>query len=186
MPGAGNQVFGGAGGVGGVGGDAGADNSSNFPPVLGGKGGHGGAGASVYGGAISASDNVINVSLDGTAGANAFIDNGITSGSGGAGGAGGHNNRNSGTISNGGDGGIGGDAFGGGLSYHIPAGSSNTTTALRHGRCQFVHGQHHRGGGGRRRRGGVGDLYRHRSGRSRREPFAAAVLPWSMKWATQP
>jgi hypothetical protein len=73
-------------------------------------GGIGGNGAPAYGGAISASDKVGNVTLNGTA-ANpiAFANNAIQSGDGaGSGGS--------------------GVAYGGGLSYHLAAGDSNTAT----------------------------------------------------------
>ena len=117
--------------MGGVGGAAGADAQNGPQGGFGGVGGNGGHGAAVYGGAISASDNAVNVTLDGTSGANLFMDNAITSGTGGAGGAGGANNSQEGGISDGGDGGPGGDAFGGGLSYFITAGNAtNSVTVL--------------------------------------------------------
>jgi Putative Ig domain len=135
-----NQVFGGVSGAGGAGGTSGDDNNAGI--VRGGTGGNAGAGASVYGGAISASDNVQNISLTGstntvmgvmTTYTVAFMGNAITSGGGGMGGAGGFNNhqRGFGNFSDqgtGGDGGNSGDAFGGGVSYHIPLGSTNVAT----------------------------------------------------------
>ena len=84
--------------------------------------------ASAFGGAISASDNVGNVTITGTAAApSTFLGNAVTSGAGGTGGAIGSGN-NSNTSPTGGSGGTGGVAYGGGLSYHIPFGSADTGT----------------------------------------------------------
>src|SRR5205807_11397 len=83
-----------------------------------------GNGSSAFGGAISASDSAGDVTLSGTAAAPiAFTANAVTSGAGGAGGVA------LGVVAgNGGKGGTGGLAWGGGLSYHIPATSANTAS----------------------------------------------------------
>ncbi len=75
-------------------------------------GGDGGTGATVYGGAISARQNVLNMTLDD----DTFTANSVTAGAGGASG------RE--FVS----GGFGGEAWGGGVAYFIPAGSSDVTT----------------------------------------------------------
>ena len=111
----GNTVTGGAGGVGGIGG-------TGFTAGSGGTGGNGGAG---YGGAISlnpiaTTDIVGNVSIT----TSTFTADAVTSGAGGAGGSTGLTlARNAG-----GAGGTGGVAYGGAVSYYIPALNSDTTT----------------------------------------------------------
>jgi hypothetical protein len=115
--GAGNKVIGGAGGKGGDGG------IGDFA----GNGGPGGNGADAYGGAISASGNVQNVAINGTASAAVkFANNSVTSGAGGAGGQPGFPFFAPGTSGSGGDSGV---AYGGGLSYDIAAGSTNKATS---------------------------------------------------------
>jgi hypothetical protein len=98
--GVGNVVVGGPGNSGGSGGNSG---TLSHPT---GNGGQGGQGASVFGGALSASGNTLAVRITGST----FANNAITSGGGGAGGQGG-------SLSNGGaNGGLNGPGGSGGLA----------------------------------------------------------------------